>query len=107
MIVAAIEHLRIKRFETECRISKNEYIELMLSADTTKRQIRKTRYCLMYENQYFEIDIYPFWEDKAILEIELNREDQKILFPKCLKIIKEITEDKKYSNYSLAINSVV
>ena len=34
-----------------------------------KKQIRKTRYCLTYESQYFEIDIYPFWNDKAIVEI--------------------------------------
>ena len=30
----------------------------------------------MYENQYFEIDIYPFWDDKAIVEIELNDENR-------------------------------
>lgn len=92
----------IKRFETECRISKNEYIELMINADTKKRQIRKTRYCLMHDNQYFEIDIYPEWNDKAIVEIELTNENQEINFPKFLKIIKEVTDDKEYSNYNLA-----
>jgi len=56
----------------------------------------------MYKNQYFEIDIYPFWNDKAIVEIELRNEDQNILFPKDFKIIKEITDDITYSNYRLA-----
>ena len=74
----------------------------MLEADTTKRQIRKTRYCLTYDNQYFEIDIYPFWTDKAIAEIELSDEDAVIVFPKQIKVIKEVTDDDSYKNASLA-----
>lgn len=92
----------LKRIEIEKRLSKDEYLTLLLEADTQKRQIRKTRYCLMYENQYFEIDIYPFWKDKAILEIELNDENAQITFPKELKIIKEVTDDENYKNASLA-----
>ena len=74
----------------------------MMEADTTKRQIRKTRYCLIYQNQYFEIDIYPFWNDKAIMEIELADENQQISFPKFIKIIKEVTDDEAYKNSSIA-----
>lgn len=92
----------IKRIEIEKRLSKDEYLELLMDADTKKHQIRKTRYCLVYKNQYFEIDIYPFWNDKAIVEIELNNENQQIEFPSKLKIIKEVTNDKKYKNSELA-----
>ena len=77
-------------------------MKLLLSADITKRQIHKTRYCLSYENQYFEIDVYPFWDDKAIVEIELCDENAEIKFPEQLKIIKEVTDDDAYKNYSLA-----
>lgn len=94
----------IKRIEEETRLSKDEYLTLLMNADTTKKQIRKTRYCLMLNNHYFEIDVYPFWKDKAILEIELRDENQKIHFPKFLKIIKEVTGDKNYYNHSLADN---
>ena len=83
-------------------ISKDEYLKLLLSADTTKHQIRKDRYCLTYKNQYFEIDIFPFWKDKALLEIELNHENQPITFPKDLKIIKEVTNEPAYKNASIA-----
>ena len=62
-----------------------------MNSDITKHQIRKTRYCLIYKNQNFEIDIYPFWKDKAIVEVELNNEKQKINFPSELKILKEVT----------------
>lgn len=92
----------LKRIETERRISKDQYLSLMLDADTTKRQIRKTRYCLMHKNQYFEIDVYPQWKDKAILELEVKNENQKIEFPKVINVIKEVTGDKEFLNSSIA-----
>ena len=95
----------MKRVETERKLSQDEYLELLMNADTSKRQIRKVRYCMMYEGQYFEIDIYPFWNDRAIVEIELSDEDQEIVFPKELKIIREVTDDPRYRNSSLADSS--
>ena len=92
----------LKRVEIERRLSKDEYLRLLMDADTSRRQIRKTRYCLIYENQYFEIDLYPFWQDRAIAEIELSDENAQIVFPKELTIIKEVTEDENYKNASLA-----
>lgn len=92
----------IKRIEIEKRLSKEEYLDLLMNADITKHSIRKTRYCLIYKNQYFEIDIFPFWDDKAIVELELNNEEQEIEFPKQLKLIKEVTHDKRYKNSELA-----
>lgn len=92
----------LKRVEIERRLSQKEYLRLLMDADTTKHQIRKDRYCLTYENRYFEIDVYPFWNDKAIAEIELSSEDQEIRFPKELEIIKEVTDDSSYKNSELA-----
>lgn len=94
----------VKRIEIETRLSKDEYLTLLMDADTSKKQIRKTRYCLTYESQYFEIDIYPFWNDKAIVEIELNDENAEIIFPAEIKVIKEVTDDESYKNSSLAKN---
>ena len=73
-----------------------------MEADTSKRQIRKNRYCLTYENQYFELDVYPFWKDQAIVEIELNDEKQEVHFPEQIKVIKEVTSDDAFKNASLA-----
>lgn len=92
----------MKRVEVEQRLSQEEYLKLLMEADTTRRQIRKTRFCLTYENQYFEIDIYPFWNDKAIAEIELSNENVEIVFPKQLKVIREVTGDDSFKNASLA-----
>ena len=92
----------LKRVEIEKRLSQAEYLKLLMDADTTRRQIRKTRYCLTYENQYFEIDVYPFWDDKAIAEIELSDESAVIAFPDEIRVIKEVTDDEAYKNASLA-----
>jgi len=92
----------LKRIEVEKRLSKEEYLTLLMEADTSKRQIRKTRYCLTYEGQYFEIDVYPFWQDKAILEIELADGEQTVRFPSWIRVIKEVTDDESYKNASLA-----
>ena len=92
----------VKRVEIEHRLSESEYVRLLMNSDTARRQIRKDRYCLTYENQYFEIDVYPFWNDKAIVEIELSDENAEIKFPKQIKVIKEVTDDESYKNASLA-----
>ncbi len=92
----------LKRVEVERRLSQSEYLRLLMEADTSRRQIRKTRYCLTYENQYFEIDVFPFWNDKAIVEIELSEEDQEIRFPEKLRRIGEVTGDEAYTNAALA-----
>jgi CYTH domain-containing protein len=60
------------------------------------------RYCLTYDNQYFQIDVYPFWKDKAIAEIELHDVSEKVRFPKEIKVIREVTDDPEYKNASLA-----
>jgi len=92
----------MKRVEVERRLSKDEYLRLLMDADPDCRPIRKTRYCLTYDNQYFEIDVYPFWKDKAIAEIELADEDTEIRFPAQIRVIKEVTEDDAYKNAALA-----
>ena len=94
----------IKRVEIERRLSESEYLRLLMSADTTMRQIRKDRYCLTYGSQYFEIDVYPFWDDKAIAEIELSDEKTAVKFPEQIKVIKEVTNDESYKNAALAKN---
>lgn len=92
----------MKRIELEERLSQEEYMRLLMEADPTKRPIRKTRYCLTWDNQYFEIDVYPFWKDRAVAEIELSDENTPIRFPKELKVIREVTDDPAYKNAALA-----
>ena len=92
----------MKRIEVEKRLTKDEYLAALMEADVTRRQIRKTRYCLTWGIQYFEIDVYPFWKDKAIVEIELSDENAEIDFPPQLRVIREVTDDPSYKNAELA-----
>ena len=96
----------VKRIEVERRLSKDEYLERLMDADPERRQIRKDRYCLTENGRYYEIDIYPFWSDKAILEIELMSPDEEIQFPSMLKVIREVTDDENYKNAALASRGV-
>lgn len=92
----------LKRVEVERRLTKDEYLRLLMEADPNCRPIRKTRYCLTHGNQYFEIDVYPFWDHQAIMELELNSEEEEIHFPDQIKVIREVTDDSSYKNASLA-----
>ena len=90
------------RVEVDRRIDMKEYISFLAEADPERRPIYKTRYCLTENNRYYEIDIYPEWKKQAILEIELKSEDEEIVMPEGIKVIKEVTNDRAYSNYEMA-----
>ena len=64
--------------------------------------MHKTRYCLTENNRYYEIDIYPEWKKQAILEIELRSEDEEVVLPEGIRVIREVTGDRTYSNYEMA-----
>ena len=91
------KHLVRKR-----RLTEREYEMLLLQADPKMREIKKTRYCLTYAGQYFEIDLFPCWDDQAIVELELSSEDAPVNFPPQLKVIREVTGDPNYLNAVIA-----
>lgn len=77
-------------------------MDLLLTADTSLNQIKKERYCFVYNNLYFELDVYPFWDNYAILEIELTTEKRKVDFPPFISIVKEVTSDSRFKEHSLS-----
>ena len=97
----------VSRIETERKITQDEYLSKLMEADTELSQIRKDRYCFVYKNNYFELDVYPFWKEFAIIEIELTSEDAEIELPDILTVIREVTEDKQFKNVSLAKSHVL
>lgn len=91
-----------KRVEIETRLNEKEYLQNLMQADPRFRQIQKTRYCISRDGTYYEIDIYPQLQDKAILEVELRDDNQPVSIPKFLKVIKEVTREEAYLNRSIA-----
>ena len=92
----------VKRIEIESRITEKEYLSLLINADPNYKPICKNRYCITYMGQYFELDVYPFWTNKAVIELEMTEENKEIVFPDFIKVIKEVTDDPAYGNYSMA-----
>ena len=95
----------LKRIEKEKILEQDEYLSELMNINTFQNPIRKTRYCLSYMSSSLEIDIYEFWKDKAILEIELADEESEYSIPDFIKILKDVTDDPIYKNSSLSLNA--
>ncbi len=88
--------------EYEKVISEEAYTELLRCADSSRKPVSKTRYAFPFGTHIIELDVYPFWKDRAILEIELKCENEEYEIPDFITVIKEVSGDKRYSNKALA-----
>ncbi len=92
----------VTRIEREHEISAAEYEALLLERDEARRTIEKTRYLVPFEGHTLEIDVFPFWKDRAFCECELRSEDELISLPDWLHVYREVTDDPRYTNRALA-----
>jgi CYTH domain-containing protein len=89
--------------ETEHEISEKEYNKSLKKANPSKCAVEKTRFVFKWHDQVFELDLFKgHLKGLAILEIELDDKDDKVELPPFLKIVKEVTKDKTFTNFSLA-----
>ena len=88
------------KWDTEKPISQKEYIQYLMEADTSLRSVRKTKYRFTYDKQRFEIDIYPFSRDKAIMFRYAENDD--VHLPPEVDILREVTGDPEFKNKQLA-----
>lgn len=92
----------LRAVEEERELTKAEYDAMLARADTTRRPVCKTRYCIPYEGHLLEIDLYDFWQDRATLEAELDTEDEEFALPPYIQVLRDVTDDKRYKNVNLA-----
>jgi len=92
----------IKRPEIEKKISEKEYVRYLAEMDTSLSPIIKKRICFVYNSQYFEVDLFDFSDDLALMEIELTNENASVDLPDFIDVIKEVTDDLQYRNHALA-----
>ena len=90
------------REETEREIGEDEYRNALLCRDPALRPIEKDRWRVPFEGKILEIDLFPFWEDRALLEVELTSETELFSVPASIRVIREVTEDRRYNNRALA-----
>ena len=92
----------MKRIEMEERLTRHEFLDLLMQADPDYRPIRKERYCLSENGLYYNIDIYPQWNDRALMEIELYSADDEVRFPENIKVIREVSGEEEFTNPYIA-----
>ncbi len=88
--------------ERERTIDRATYEQLLLRRDAAMQTIDKHRYCLPHEGFLFEIDVYPFWQKVAVMEVELISEEQAFTFPEGITVLREISDDRRMKNAALA-----
>ena len=92
----------LSAIEREREISREEYDELLKTKDPERQTIFKTRFVLPYEGHFCEIDVYPFWQKQAVLEVELQSEEEAFSLPDLISVIREVSGEKAYKNALLA-----
>ena len=99
-ITVKVRKTKLTRLEYEYEIPYNDAID-MLNNCCDERILSKTRYICMYEGKKWEVDVFDGKNKGVILaEIELSSEDEEFKLPPF--VIKEVTNDSKYSNHNMA-----
>ena len=89
-------------WETEKPITQKEYVQYLMEADTALHAVHKTKYRFSVEGQRFEIDVYPFSQERAIMRAELPEGKNAPERLQEIEILREVTGDPAYKNSSLA-----
>jgi CYTH domain-containing protein len=89
--------------EKEHEISQKEYEKSLKKSNPDKCAVEKTRFVFKWHDQVFELDLFKgHLKGLAILEIELDDMHDLVELPPFLKVVKEVTKDKRFSNFALA-----
>lgn len=92
------------RLETEHEIPLSDYEERKKEADPARLPLEKTRYVIPYNGHFCEIDLFPFWKDHALLEIECRDEKDAgaLLPPPWLAVVRDVTSEPGYTSHALS-----
>lgn len=88
------------KWDTEKPISEKAYIRYLMEGDSALHSVRKTKYRFIYEGCRFELDVYPFSADRAVLFMYSGNADTPM--PPEIKVLREVTGDPAYKNRQLA-----
>ena len=88
------------KWDTEKPITEKDYNRYLLEADPELQSVDKTKYRFVYDSCRFEIDVYPFSADKAVM-FRYSENDEAAIPPE-IRAIREVTGDPDYKNKQLA-----
>lgn len=94
------------RTEEEKRTNPFNYFSLARNfKDKNYDIIRKNRHCFLWNNQYFELDMFlepARLNGLFLLEIELNNLNEPVDLPPFLGVVRELTFEQGWTNRALA-----
>lgn len=93
---------KMSAYENEREIGVSEYRERLENIKDGTRTLYKTRHVFAYADHMIEIDVYPEWRETAVMEIELSSRDEKIELPAYIRVIREVTGMREYSNAAMS-----
>ena len=93
----------LAEFKTDIRDTGDAYL---MECDVNLHSVRKTKYRFSYQSRRFEIDIYPFSREKAVLFVYGEGAEGAQLPPE-IEIIKDVTGNADYKNRQLARTQVL
>ena len=88
--------------EYEDEITAEEYGALLTRKCADTVTLYKTRYLLTYMGQTFELDVYTFWRNIAVMELEVGKESDAVALPPDIDVIREVTGERRFSNAALS-----
>ena len=88
------------KWDTEKPITEKDYNRYLLEADPELQSVDKTKYRFVYDSCRFEIDVYPFSADKAVM-FRYSENDEAAIPPE-IRVIREVTGAPDYKNKQLA-----
>ena len=88
--------------EIEGEITEESFEMLAGKIKNGTMPILKTRHSFTAGGYTYEIDVYGQWSRTAIMEIELTDRDALPEIPPFIKVIREVTGDKSFSNAAMS-----
>ena len=93
-----------REIETERQVSNALYESLLAQADPYRHPIHKQRRSFIWKGQYFELDTYhDQLKGLIILETKGITDAEDVNFPPFIQVVEDITGNKSYYNYNLAL----
>jgi shikimate kinase len=89
-------------WDTERPISSKEYKKYLLEAEPELQPVHKVKYRFNQGRQRFEIDVYPFSREKAVMFAYAGNDVDQVVLPPEIEILREVTGDPEYKNKTLA-----
>lgn len=90
------------QWETEKPIAEKQYIRYLMEGDTSLHAVHKTKYRFTHNGTPFEIDVYPFCSERAVMRAALPVGTQAPDWPPQITVLREVTGDAAFKNRQLA-----